>query len=608
MKTRSVLEHVAVQIYGDLCTTVGSEYAKSSLENMEQNGLGSLARVDPSAYVDANVFMDDWMLQSYLSKYTGISDKRLLSEKARVDFLALEAKVSVMNTKLRSIVPDVEGVLSYARRKIEQILASGSRQSSQKGLVFPFQELYHNVEWGPGASATLPRAQAYPDKKMLEQGLSVTPKCLPYAQAYIQTDLQWLSARLGFQVEGPLSLLRTEWNVMSHDVFDTVDKSFKQRRVILKQPTVNVFFQKSLGKMIRRRLKRELIDLDDQSRNQRIARRAFRARYATIDLASASDSVSWELVSLLLPPSWFQVLTDLRTDYTKIGDSIHRLSKFSAMGNGFTFELESLIFYALSWAVVRQEQDDLLSRIAVYGDDIIVHQRHAVRLIEVLESLGFEVNRDKSFVAGNFFESCGKHYFKGHDVTPIYQKEEINSLSAGIRAHNRILRWCSRVTGGTGYDQRFRPIVERVRRTCEEFVKTLNENRYTSFLRLGRRRMGKRPKAFSPVTLPYQPGFVLGDGALISDPYGLDYQYDIHGVTRINFLRDVPVKIDADNWALLATALRRGEGRSSRRLFEDPPPFMGGKLDSRTSTVSTFRTERVYRVDYTVQAWVTLVK
>lgn len=607
MKTQSSYEHIATQIYRDLCLEIGSEYAKSSIQKFEQNGLSALTRIDPSVYTSAAAFSDDWMLQSFLSKYEGISDVSQLSKKAEVDFLALEAKVLAGNRNLRQLVPDVEGILSAARRKIEEILERGSSASSRRDSSFPFQELYRCVEWGPGATSTLNRSKAYLDKKMLEPRLTVTHRCLPYAQAYIETDLQWLSARLGLQVAGPTSLLREEWNLVDHDVFDTVVKSFKQRRVILKQPTMNLFFQKAVGKMIRRRLKREKIDLDDQSRNQRIARRAFIAQYATIDLASASDSLSLELVALLLPPQWYEVLADFRTSHTMINGKKHKLEKFSAMGNGFTFELESLIFYALSWAVVRAEGCDSLSRVAVYGDDIIVKQRHSSRLIFVLESVGFEVNRDKSFVSGHFFESCGKHYFDGSDVTPIYQKEIIADLASGVRAHNRVLRWCARSRGDfVGYDKRFQDIVSRIKLTCEGFLISLNELRHTKYLRLGSRR-GKPSKRFSPILMPVQPGFVEGDGALIGDPYDTTYQFDIHGVARMTFLRDEPIKVESDMWALLATALRRTDGRKAHTFACESPPEMGRGLDSKETTVKTFRVEKVYQRDHVALAWVNKV-
>jgi len=39
-----------------------------------------------------------------------------------------------------------------------------------------------------------------------------------------------------------------------------------------------------------------------------------------------------------------------------------------------------------------------------------------------LEAVGLKVNGDKSFLAGNFKESCGVDAFRGVDITPLYLK------------------------------------------------------------------------------------------------------------------------------------------------------------------------------------------
>jgi len=62
-------------------------------------------------------------------------------------------------------------------------------------------------------------------------------------------------------------------------------------------------------------------------------------------------------------------------------------------------------------------------------------------LIDLFNYCGFEINRDKSFFKGSFFESCGKHYFKGIDVTPIFQREVIDSVPSLFRHYNRVVRW-----------------------------------------------------------------------------------------------------------------------------------------------------------------------
>jgi hypothetical protein len=106
------------------------------------------------------------------------------------------------------------------------------------------------------------------------------------------------------------------------------------------------------------------------------------------------------------------------------------------MGNGFTFELETLIFWAAAKAV--QEVRGCQGPLGVYGDDIIVPQLIVQEVISTLEEFGFTINKEKSFVDGRFFESCGGHYFDGVDVTPYYQKHLVDHDLEICRFHNRI--------------------------------------------------------------------------------------------------------------------------------------------------------------------------
>lgn len=127
------------------------------------------------------------------------------------------------------------------------------------------------------------------------------------------------------------------------------------------------------------------------------------------------------------------------------------------MGNGFTFELESLIFWALCSAVM-----DCLSidgDLSVYGDDIIVPVKAYPAVKEILAFAGFTTNDKKTFADGPFRESCGKHYFKGQDVTPIYIRNrptcwpDYVAIANKLRRHAR-LSW--------GMDSSYRPAYDYV--------------------------------------------------------------------------------------------------------------------------------------------------
>ena len=71
----------------------------------------------------------------------------------------------------------------------------------------------------------------------------------------------------------------------------------------------------------------------------------------------------------------------------------------SPMGNGFTFELETLLFYALTMAVCGKGN---FVRVSVYGDDIICPTEHAQAVTSILVEAGFQLNLGKSFSSGPF--------------------------------------------------------------------------------------------------------------------------------------------------------------------------------------------------------------
>jgi hypothetical protein len=178
------------------------------------------------------------------------------------------------------------------------------------------------------------------------------------------------------------------------------------------EPTINSWFQQGIGRMIRSRLKRRVgVDLDDQSTNQRLAwLGSISNDLATVDLSSASDLISRKLVEDLLPRDWFFWLDITRSHRVLIDDSWVELEKFSSMGNGFTFDLESLIFYALSWAVTTVEGYNTFW-VNVFGDDIIIPAGVKELFLKTFDSLGFRVNENKSYFEGPFRESCGKDFY-----------------------------------------------------------------------------------------------------------------------------------------------------------------------------------------------------
>lgn len=255
------------------------------------------------------------------------------------------------------------------------------------------------------------------------------------------------------------------WHTLNEAVFEprfvdsnimfTVPKNSRIDRVCCKEPDLNMFVQKGCGDIIRARLRKVGVNLNDQSRNRNLAREgSLTGELATIDLSSASDTVSDQLVMRLVPHDWYFFLDALRCKQTLLPDgTTHVNNMFSSMGNGFTFELESLIFWGLVKAVCYLY--GYRGRVSVYGDDIICPSGAYKVVRQLFSWCGFKLNDDKSFCEGPFRESCGGHYHSGIDITPFYVKEPITSATRLIHFLNKLRNWCAANGTSSWCDTRF---------------------------------------------------------------------------------------------------------------------------------------------------------
>jgi hypothetical protein len=211
--------------------------------------------------------------------------------------------------------------------------------------------------------------------------------------------------------------------IVEGEIFGSVPKTAKTRRGIAPQPSVNLMLQAAIGDYLQKRLAKFGFDISDQGLNQILAKQAYALGLSTIDLSMASDLISRELVRDCVSPRWYSLLSLARcgrltvTIDDKTPELTINLERFSSMGNGFTFALETLIFGALIRAVVPSEEWLLTS---AYGDDLIVPKAYFAAVVEGLEYLGFKTNDTKSYRDGDFFESCGTDWFRGQNVRPIF--------------------------------------------------------------------------------------------------------------------------------------------------------------------------------------------
>jgi hypothetical protein len=247
-----------------------------------------------------------------------------------------------------------------------------------------------------------------------------------------------------------------------------VPKNAKTHRAIAIEPVVNAYLQSGIGRYIRRRLQKFGTDLDDQTVNQRLAKEgSLLGNLATIDLSMASDTVSREVVSLLLPEKWVGLMDDARSRSFLLGTGqTRRYEKWSSMGNGYTFEMESLIFKGLCHGVQSLNPVGYDGVTSVYGDDIICPSSMANILLEVLEYFGFKRNQKKTFVTSLFRESCGEHYFGGYKCKPTRIEDSLVDDDSIICLHNRL--WERAQHSPHFFEERFVPVMLKLRNTLYE--------------------------------------------------------------------------------------------------------------------------------------------
>jgi hypothetical protein len=196
--------------------------------------------------------------------------------------------------------------------------------------------------------------------------------------------------------------------------FSTVRKNNEKDRPIDLQPLCNMLVQRRVGNGFRNLLRGQGVDLDSLADEHR--KRIKNRGISTIDLKNASDSIHIDLVRFILPKRVFDYISRSRTVFTEGLDGQYYLTnKVSSMGNGFTFELMTVILRALGL------QHD--ASFSVFGDDIIVSDQYAESLIADLTAVGFLVNGDKSFIRSPFRESCGGNYHDDHGYIESYDFE-----------------------------------------------------------------------------------------------------------------------------------------------------------------------------------------
>jgi len=367
---------------------------------------------DPRRYLDRLSFHKDYLAVKFLSKFNGLSTSFDKTATAIEAFKGFEVRCRETNARIQHFPhhcdSDVAEIVRLVRGKIRNVL--GECNSTVLEKVFGM------AGFGPGVSTTIKGRWLSPWKKLGDPRPGVT-KTLDYVLSLSLTASDypsWPGIHLRQSTPG--------------NTITCVPKNSKTDRTIAIEPQINSFFQKGVGAYLRGKLKRHFgIDLTSQEANQEFARQgSISGEVATLDLEAASDTVSNGVVELLIPQSWSTFLRALRSPMYFLDGKWYPYEKHSSMGNGYTFELETLIFASIASCCC--DAIGIAWEGTCYGDDMIAPTRAVPLIQSVLTYLGFTLNTKKSYWESPFRESCGADWYAGVKVTPFYLRKQGDNL------------------------------------------------------------------------------------------------------------------------------------------------------------------------------------
>lgn len=222
----------------------------------------------------------------------------------------------------------------------------------------------------------------------------------------------------------------------------SVYKNSQKRRFINVECLLNVVIQKMISYALRRCLKQNAkIDLDTGQELHKV--RIQSSLLTTVDFSNASDSILRSLLHKLFhrDKRLMKLLETVRSPFvlidTPCGDRstkrvYHESLKFSSMGNGYTFELLTIV----TCAVARTFDRGATS----YGDDVIISNEVADAYIQTMENLGFKVNKKKTFNSLPFRESCGAFFLEGYGYIRSFDFKWNHNIADCVVTGNKLRR------------------------------------------------------------------------------------------------------------------------------------------------------------------------
>ena len=358
--------------------------------------------------IDAYTYKWCAQLSGFLKRYTFKDDPLTPAEREEltdVKFIKLQEGLASIYWRRRSM--RLHEVLRRARSHAIRILYG-----------FSPKEIYDSGQFGTKATIGCPAAHAYIDEKLIDRPITGSALHLRwFNKDYLPGD-QLLgtilsTAKFGYKKIDRLSQVnvRKKWNI---------DRGINPNTLI------GSLHSSGLGRIVEEALRKEGLDIrrlqhrhgkkiSVASKNS-IEKNWF-IPFVTADLSNASHSFLSHHLNALLPREWYRACMTGVIRNIEVGHRVMRLESIMTMGIGFTFPMQTLLFYCILMAL--QELLNFKGSISVYGDDLIYPRRMHPYVVSIFTEMGFQLNLDKTFVKSPFRESCGSDWFKGVDVRPF---------------------------------------------------------------------------------------------------------------------------------------------------------------------------------------------
>lgn len=404
---KTVTAEQAVKLAQGLWETIDTPVSLGLYIRSKAGDFTSIAQIgfEPLNYNDPERAGLDYQAISVLRKADYLKTTIDRREAAKVKFWDSERRCAETNAKfddlmygdglrrLNQVNPSMVRKLLKARTLIERILGLDPTSHCKN----------EDMRFGPGATYLVGGGSKIHLPNKFSHKMAVTPELLPYLP----------------DILGPRWFSRiTEVELRKGNVVGFVKKDAKVDRVIATEPDGNILAQLGIATGMRRRFN-PYVNLDNGADwNRYLASVADDWRLSTVDFSSASDTISRSVVAFLLPERWWLLLDTIRSHQFQIDGEWHVSQKFSSMGNGATFELESIIFYALARACGSHR-----SLTTTFGDDVILETACYQDFRELAVFCGFQINEEKTFSQSAFYESCGEDYFLGINIRPFFWKK-----------------------------------------------------------------------------------------------------------------------------------------------------------------------------------------